>query len=60
MSAFDSPFNKNHGYWKTRFEVLPEVNIFCSQQAPYHKTQYEDILVRKHDGFNAHTGLLEN
>ena len=60
MHAFDSLFSKNHGHRKTRFEVLPEINVFCNQQLPYHKTQYEDILFRYQGGFNTHTGLPDH
>ena len=52
--------NKNHGCRNTGYEVLPEVNYFCNQQLPYHKTQHEDILIRNQSGFDTQTGLSEH
>ena len=49
--------NKKHGCRNTGVEMLPEVNYFCTQRLPYHKTQYEDILVRYQGAFSTHTGL---
>ena len=60
LRASDSHFNRNYGYWNTRFEVLPEVIYFCIQHLPYRKTQYEVILVLYQGGFDTHTGLPEH
>ena len=60
MRRSASPFNKNYNYLNTRFEGLPEVNCFCNQRSPCHKTQFEDILARFQVGFNTHTGLTKH
>ena len=44
---------------KTRFEVLQNVNCFCNEQLPHHKTQY-GILVRCQGGFSTQTCLTED
>ena len=54
------PFNKNHGYRITSFEVSPDHNYFCNQHLPYHKTQYENVLVRYQGGFITHISFAEH
>ena len=56
----DSPSNKCHGYQITRFDVLLSVEYSCDPQLPYHKTQYEDILLGYDGGFDLNTGPPNN
>ena len=56
----DPPYNQNHGYQNTYFEVLSSIEYFYNNQLPYHKTQYEYILLRYDGDCDTNTGLLNN